>query len=133
MEKRLLLDRIALHAAYIAPGDIEITPTVEAHLAHATLPLGNGAAVSAGKAAHPVTVQLFVKFGGGFGDVLVQDVAQGRHSSPQGFYAYFSRFQSGFRPGRQITEGAIRLSRGHSGPGVLTGRSSSHRWTSDSE
>jgi hypothetical protein len=60
MEERLLLNRVTLHPAYIAPRDVECSLTVEAHFADPGLPIGNGAAVSTGVAPHAVAIDLFV-------------------------------------------------------------------------
>jgi hypothetical protein len=60
MKEGLLFNGITLHAAYIAPGNVERSTPVEADFADSRLAIGYGAAMSAGIAAHPVAVQLFV-------------------------------------------------------------------------
>ena len=77
VEERLLLDGIALHSAHITPGHIEHSSLVVAHFADAGLTIGNGTAVTAGVAAHPVAIQLLVQIA--LTDILVDDVAKGRH------------------------------------------------------
>ena len=77
MEERFLFDGIALHSAHVAPGHVEHATLVVAHLADARLTIGNGTAVSAGVAAHPVAIELLVQIA--LTDILVDDVAKGRH------------------------------------------------------
>jgi hypothetical protein len=60
VEERLLLDRVTLNPAHIAPGGVERSAAVEANFADSCLPIGDGAAMSAGIAANAATVQLFV-------------------------------------------------------------------------
>jgi hypothetical protein len=80
MEKRLLLDRIALHSADIAPRNVESPAAVEANFADARLSVGNRAAVSAGVTAYAVTIELLDQVGVGFSNALIQNVAEGRHA-----------------------------------------------------
>ena len=77
MEERLLLDGIALHSAHISPGHVERAALVVAHFADSGLTIGNGTAVTAGVAAHPVAIEFLVQIA--LTDVLVNDVAKGRH------------------------------------------------------
>ncbi len=81
MEERLFLDGIALHSADITPGHIECAALVVPHLADAGLTIGNGAAVTAGVAAHAVAIELLVEIT--LADVLVNDVAEGGHGEPR--------------------------------------------------
>ncbi len=53
MKEWLLLDGIVLQSGHVAPGAVERSAPVEAHLAHPLGALGNPAAVPAGHAAHP--------------------------------------------------------------------------------
>ena len=53
VEERLLLDRIALHAADVAPRHVELAVAIEAHLADAERAVGDRALVAAGVAAEP--------------------------------------------------------------------------------
>jgi hypothetical protein len=76
VEKRLLFDRVALHAANIAPGNIEFPALVEAHFADAGLPFGNGAAMTTGKAADAVAFDGFVQ--PALADALVENFAERR-------------------------------------------------------
>jgi hypothetical protein len=57
MEKWLLLDRIALHAAHVAPGNVKFPSAVVANLANSGLTLRNGTTMSAGKAPNPTAIQ----------------------------------------------------------------------------
>src|SRR5436853_4828328 len=61
VEKRLLLDRIALHAAYVSPRHQQAPAFVEAHLADANRALGERTAVPAGVAAKSPVGQRFVE------------------------------------------------------------------------
>src|SRR5579872_5308229 len=86
VEKRLLLDWIALHATDVTPRDIERPTAVIANLAHSGLAVGNRTAVAAGKAAHPVAIELLIQLVVSLADVLVNDVAQRGHEG----YLYFT-------------------------------------------
>jgi hypothetical protein len=77
MKKRLLLDWIALHSAYVAPGNIQGTALVEADLTNTGLALRNGATMTAGETANPVAIEFFVKIT--LTNVLVNDVAERGH------------------------------------------------------
>ena len=61
VEERLLLDRIALHAADIAPGHLQAAALVEAHLADADRADRERAAVAAGHAPQTAVGQLLVE------------------------------------------------------------------------
>jgi hypothetical protein len=76
MEKRLLLDRIALHAADISPRHVKLSALVIADLAHARLTFGNGATMTTREAANAVSLNRLVKFT--FANLLVQDISEGR-------------------------------------------------------
>ena len=82
MEKWLLFDGIALHAGNISPRNVERAAAIEADLAHAGLPVGNRAAMSAGVAADAIAIQLFPESGVGFANVRVgcEDVMQRGHN-----------------------------------------------------
>jgi hypothetical protein len=80
MKKRLLLDRIALHSAHVAPGDIQGAALVIADLANPRLAFRNGTAMSAGITPNPIVLEFFVQIT--FANVLVNDVAKSRHAKP---------------------------------------------------
>jgi len=80
MKERLLFNRIALYSAHISPRHIEFAAFVEPYLADARLSLGDRAAVSAGVAAHPVAIDFLVQIS--LADVLIHEIAQGRHGEP---------------------------------------------------
>jgi hypothetical protein len=82
MEERLLLDGIALHPAHISPRHVERARLVVAYLANSGLTVGDGTAMTAGVAAHPIAIEFLVQIT--FTDVLVNDVAKGRHGKPLG-------------------------------------------------
>ena len=79
MEEWLLLDRIALNSANVAPGNVEFPASVEANFTHAGLAIGNRAAVSAGKAAQPVVIEFLNQAGISLANVIVQNFAEGAH------------------------------------------------------
>ena len=79
VEERFLFDGIALHAGGVSPGNIQCAAAVEADFADAGLTIGDGAAVAAREAANAVAAEMLVKFGIGFTDALIHDVAQGGH------------------------------------------------------
>jgi hypothetical protein len=56
MEKRLLLYRIALHPADIAPRNVQFAAAVEADLTNARLAVRDGAAVAAGIAPDTIPI-----------------------------------------------------------------------------
>jgi hypothetical protein len=60
VKERLLLNWVTLYPTHIAPGGVERSAAVEADFANPSLPVGDGAAMSAGIAANPVAVQLVV-------------------------------------------------------------------------
>ena len=82
MEERLLLDGIALHSAHISPRHVERAPLVVTYFANSRLTFGDGTAVTAGVAAHPVAIEFLVQIT--LTDVLVNDVAKARHRKPLG-------------------------------------------------
>ncbi len=57
VEEWFFLDRIALHAADVSPRHSQPAALVEAHLAHADRPFGQGTAVAAGGALQPAVGQ----------------------------------------------------------------------------
>jgi len=57
VEKRLLLDRIALHAADVAPRDVQRAAAVESNLADTKCAVGQRTCVSAGDAADAPVVE----------------------------------------------------------------------------
>ena len=79
VEERLFFDGIALHSGGVSPGNIERAAPIEADFANAGLAFGNGAAVTAGKAADALVVEFFVERRVRYADSLVQDVAEGGH------------------------------------------------------
>jgi hypothetical protein len=79
VKKRLLLDGIALHAAYVAPGNVEGATLVVANLANPGLALRNRTAVSTGVAVDTVAIELLVQLT--FAHVLVDDLAQSGHGT----------------------------------------------------
>ena len=79
VEKRLLLDGVALDAADVAPGDVESPAAVEAHLANARLSLQNGTLVAAGIAPDAGAIQRLPQHA--FLDMLGQDFSLGGHPS----------------------------------------------------
>ena len=82
MEKWLLLNRIALHAAHVSPWHIQVPTTVVANFAHAGLPIGNRTLMSAGIAAHTVlVVELLHQLGRRFAHILIEDLLQGGHNT----------------------------------------------------
>ena len=56
MEERLLLDRIALHAADVTKRNVEDAAAIEADLAHTSRPVWNRAGVTTGMAPQPAAV-----------------------------------------------------------------------------
>jgi len=85
VEEGLFLDGIALYTANIAPRHIQRTAAVVAHLADAGLAVGDRATMAAGITADTVAVELFVQLS--FADVLVNDVAEGRHNGTSRFHS----------------------------------------------
>jgi hypothetical protein len=79
MEKRLLLDGVALGAGGVSPGDVECAAAVVADFADAGLAFGDGTAMSAGEAAHAVVGELLVEMGIGFADAFVENGAESGH------------------------------------------------------
>jgi hypothetical protein len=81
VEERLFFDGIALHPRGVSPGNVECAAAVEADLAHARLAFGNRAAVTAGKTADAVVVELFVESGVCLANSAVEDVTEGGHKN----------------------------------------------------
>jgi len=80
VEKRLLLDGIALHSTHIAPGNKKFSVLVVADFADSGLTFGNRTAVSAGKAAHSLTNNINGLVQIAFANMLVKDFAKRRQS-----------------------------------------------------
>ena len=81
VEKRFLLDGIAVRAGGVSPGNVERAATVVADFADSGLAFGDGTAVSAGEAADAVVGESFVERGVCFADALIEDGAEGGHSA----------------------------------------------------
>jgi hypothetical protein len=79
VEERFFLNRIALGAGCVSPGNIEGAAAVIANLANAGLAVGDGTAMAAGEATHAVVVELFVKTGISLANVFVENAAEGGH------------------------------------------------------
>jgi hypothetical protein len=77
VEERLFLNRIALRSGSVSPGNEKRAAAVVADLADSGLAIGNGTAMAAGKTAHPIVIQFFVKASIGFSDLLVENGAEG--------------------------------------------------------
>ena len=93
MEKRLLLDGVALNAADISPRDIQSSAAIVTHLANSRLTVRDGTAVAAGVTAHAIAVELFVKLA--LTHVFVNDVTQGRHDAYLSLYSKSSGLECG--------------------------------------
>ena len=78
VEKRLLLDGVALNAANISPRDIQRPAAVVTNLANSRLTVWNRTAVAASVTTHTIAIELFVKLA--LTHVFVNDVTQGRHN-----------------------------------------------------
>jgi hypothetical protein len=78
VEKRLLLDGIALHSADVSPRDIESSAAIVTNLANSRLTVWNRTAVAASVTTHTIAIELFVKLA--LTHVFVNDVTQGRHN-----------------------------------------------------
>src|SRR4029077_13925907 len=92
MEEGLLLDRIALHAADIAPRDVEGSATVVTDLTYTGLPVGDRATMSACVATNTVAIQLLVELT--LAHLLIDDFTKSGHGFLGLFYA---RLLPGFR------------------------------------
>ena len=81
VKKWLLLNRIALHAGNVAPGNVECAATVEANLANTGLTFGDWATMAAGIAADAIAIQSFPQGRVAFADAGVssENVAQRGH------------------------------------------------------
>ena len=93
MEEGLLLDRIALDAADIAPGYIERSSPVVPDFADPRLAVGDGAAMSAGVAAHAVAIEFLIEVS--LANFLIDDLAQGWHK------LYFTGWKCNTAPTRR--------------------------------
>ena len=80
MEEGFFLDGIALQRPHVSPWDVKFPAAIEANLADASLPLSNGTAMPAGKAANTVPLNGLVKLA--FPDVLVEYFAEGGQRKP---------------------------------------------------
>ena len=80
MKERLLLDRVTLYSAYIAPRDIQCAAPVVTYLAYSGLTIRNRTTVAARVTANPTTIKLLVEIT--FANVFVDNVAQGWHEAP---------------------------------------------------
>ncbi len=79
VEERFLLDRVALHAADVAPRRVEIAAAVEAYLADADRAVGDRTAVAAREAADAAVAQRFVDHG--LSRAGRQQIGERRHAS----------------------------------------------------
>src|SRR5690242_4905034 len=82
VEEGLLLDGIALHAANVSPGHIELAALVVADLADSGLALKNRTAMPAGEATDAMVVDFLVQIS--FANIFIHDIAKGRHELPIG-------------------------------------------------
>jgi len=64
-----------LHAGGVSPGNVECAGAVVADFADASLAIGDGAAVTAGKAADAIAAEILDEGGSSFADSLVEDIA----------------------------------------------------------
>jgi len=79
VEEWFLFDGVALGSGGVSPGDVERATSIVADFADAGLAFGDGAAMSAGKAAHAIVGELLVKAGIGFANAFVEKGAEGGH------------------------------------------------------
>jgi hypothetical protein len=77
VEERLLLDRIALHASHVTPGNIQNSALVVTDLANSGLTFRNGTTMAAGMAAHTVALELFVQVS--LTNVVIENFAKCSH------------------------------------------------------
>jgi hypothetical protein len=96
MEKRLLLDGIALRSGDVSPGHVECSAAVIANLANAGLTVWDGATVSAGKAADAILVEPLVKTRVSFVDSLIEDAAESGHGFLASILTLMREGASGF-------------------------------------
>src|SRR5258708_217948 len=80
VEKRLLLDGIALHASDITPGNVELPAEVVTDFANPWLALRNGTAMPASEAANAISLNLLVELA--LADVPIQNCTERRHLNP---------------------------------------------------
>ena len=79
VKKRLLLDRIALHAADIAPRDVQPSALVEANFAHAHRAVGDRTLMAAGMTAESPAGQRFDELGRRLAGAGRQDMLKSGH------------------------------------------------------
>jgi hypothetical protein len=79
MEKRFLLDGIALDSANVSPRNIQRSAAIVTNLANSRLTVGNRATMATGVTTHTVAIELFIKLASTLTHVLVNDVTQGGH------------------------------------------------------
>jgi hypothetical protein len=79
VEKRLLLDGIALGSGHVSPGNVECAAAVVTNFADASLALRDWTTVAAGEAAYPASVELLVKARVGLLNSFVEKTAKGGH------------------------------------------------------
>ena len=93
VKKRLLLHWIALHAADVSPGYIQLAAAIEANFADTELAFGNRAAMATGVAAHPVAIEFFVEIA--FADILLEQLAEGSHGDSCIYFSAAGRGKCG--------------------------------------
>ena len=76
VEERLLLDRIALHAADVAPRHAQRAAVVEPHLAHAHRAVGDRALMTAGMTAQTIALERLDELGRRFVRALGEQLLQ---------------------------------------------------------
>ena len=74
VEERFLLDGVALHAAHVSPGHVELSAPVEPDFANAELAVRDAAAVPAGEAARKSAVEFLVELA--LADVFLEDAPE---------------------------------------------------------
>jgi len=81
VKERLLLDGIALNAANVAPGNIQLAAAIVTDLADSWLPVWNRAAMATSIAAYAIAViDLLVQIA--FSDLLIDDVFERGQQTP---------------------------------------------------
>ena len=81
VEERLLLDRVALHAADVAPRHVKSSAAIEPHLADAHGAVGDRALVAARVAADPALRDRLDELGRGLGRSSLQQFSERRHTT----------------------------------------------------
>ena len=79
MEERLLLDRIALDAANVAPRHVQPPVSIETDLAHANSAIGNRTLVTARVAAQTLAPELIDEFGSGIACASSKNLLKSSH------------------------------------------------------